>query len=95
MVTVIAGKELGKRGKVMRVSTATQRVAVEKINLVKRHTRPSQQNQQGGIVEMEGTLHISNVMLLCDKCDQGVRVGKKILDDGTKVRICRLCGEQI
>ncbi len=95
LVTVIAGKELGKQGKVLRIFPVKQRVAVEKINLVKRHVRPSQQSQQGGIVEKEGALHVSNLMLVCDKCDRGVRVGKRILDDGTKVRICRACGEQI
>ena len=95
MVVVIAGKELGKQGKVLRVFPRRQRLAVEKINMIKRHTRPSQQNQQGGIIEKEGTLHVSNVMLLCNKCDKGVRVGSKVLDDGSKVRVCRSCGEQI
>ncbi len=94
-VTVIAGKELGKSGKVLHTIRAKQRVAVEGINIIKKHTRPNQQNQQGGILEIEGTIHVSNLMLLCSKCDKGVRTGTKILDDGSKVRICRSCGEQI
>ena len=95
MVAVIAGKEVGKQGKVLRIVLEKQRVTIEKINMMKKHMRPSQENQQGGIVEREGTVHLSNVMLICNKCDKGVRIGNKVLDDGTKVRICRSCGEQI
>lgn len=94
-VTVISGKELGKQGKVLRVFHDKKRVAVEHLNMIKRHTRPTQSNQQGGIVEREGTIHVSNLMIICGKCNRGVRIGKKILDDGSKVRICRVCGEQI
>jgi large subunit ribosomal protein L24 len=61
--------------------------------MIKRHTRPTQQMQQGGIIEREGTIHISNVMLLCTRCNRGVRVGHRVLDDGKKVRVCRRCGD--
>jgi large subunit ribosomal protein L24 len=92
-VKVIAGKDRGKRGKVLRVFPHEGRVTVERINMIKRHTRPTQKVQQGGIIEREGKLHISNVMLVCTKCDRGVRIGHKFLEDGKKVRMCRRCGE--
>ena len=92
-VVVIAGKDRGKSGKVLQVSRERWRVTIEKINMIKRHTRPTRQMQQGGIIEREGKLHISNVMLICSKCARGVRVGHQILEDKKKVRICRRCGE--
>jgi large subunit ribosomal protein L24 len=92
-VRVITGKDRGKQGKVLRVFPKEGRLTVERINMIKRHTRPSQQMQQGGIIEREGKVHLSNVMLVCTKCDRGVRIGHKFLDDGKKVRICRRCGE--
>ncbi len=92
-VEVTVGKEKGKRGKVLKVIPEKERVLVEKINLIKRHTRPGARSRQGGIVEMEGPLPISNVMLICSKCDRAVRVGYKILDDQRKVRHCKRCGE--
>ncbi len=95
LVEIITGKEAGKRGKVLRVFPKQQRVAVEKLNLIKRHTKPTQQNPQGGIVEREGTVHVTNIMLVCNRCNRRVRVGHKILDTGQKVRICRKCGEEI
>ncbi len=95
MVIVKSGKELGKTGKILHVLPKKDRALVEKINIVKRHTRPTQQNQEGGIVEVENPLHISNLMFLCGKCEKGVRVGKKELEDGKKVRICKSCGEEI
>jgi len=70
-----------------------KRVIVEKINMIKRHTRPSAKNRQGGIIEREGTIHITNVMVMCTKCNKPTRIGKKFLDDGKKVRICKKCGE--
>ena len=69
------------------------RLTVERMNMVKRHTRPTRQMQQGGIIEREGKLHISNVMLICSKCERGVRIGHRILENEKKVRICRRCGE--
>jgi large subunit ribosomal protein L24 len=95
MVIVKAGKELGKTGKVLHVFTERDRALVEKINIVKKHQRPTQQNQKGGIIEVENPLHVSNLMFLCGKCEKGVRIGKKRLEDGRKVRICKKCGEEI
>ena len=92
-VEVITGKEKGKRGKVLKAILKKERVVVEKVNLIKRHTRPGARSRQGGIVEMEGPLHISNIMLICSKCDRAARVGYKILDDQRKVRHCKRCGE--
>lgn len=93
MVQVIAGKEKGKRGKVLRVLPTQARAIVEKINIVKRHTRPSQENQQGGIIEKEGTVHISNMMPVCKKCDAPVRIRHQILENNKKVRVCVKCSE--
>ena len=92
-VKVIAGKDNGKQGKVLRVFPQEGRLTVERVNMIKRHTRPTRQLQQGGIIEREGKIHLSNVMLVCSKCDRGVRVGHRILEDGKKVRSCRRCGE--
>lgn len=92
-VEVTTGKEKGKRGKILKVIPKKERVVVEKVNFIKRHTRPGARSRQGGIVEMEGPLSISNVMLICSKCDHAVRVGYKILDDQRKVRHCKRCGE--
>lgn len=92
-VTVIAGKERGKRGKVLRVLPARQRVIVENVNFIKRHQRPTQKVRQGGIIQREGSLHASNVMLVCGKCDKPTRTGLQALADGRKVRVCRRCGE--
>jgi len=94
-VKIIAGKDNGKVGKVLKVDRKKQRIVVEIANTVKRHTRPSAQNRQGGIIETEAPLHISNVMLLCNKCIQPVRIKLQRLDDGKKVRVCRKCNEQI
>ena len=92
-VMVIAGKEKGKSGKILVVNREKQTVVVEKINFVKRHTKPTQQAPQGGIIEREGPIHLSNVNILCDKCNLPVRINKKILDDGKRVRTCIKCGE--
>ena len=94
-VMVIAGKEKGKIGTVLKVDREKLRVVVEKVNMVKRHTKPSQNAPQGGIVEKEAPLHISNVMLICSKCAQPTRVGKRVLEDGRKVRFCKKCNEII
>lgn len=92
-VVVIAGKDAGKQGKIVKVIPSKQRVVVEGINIVKRHTKPNQNQQQGGIMEMPAPIHASNVMPFCSKCNQGVRVGHKVLDNGTKVKYCKKCGE--
>ncbi|MDQ1335948.1 MAG: large subunit ribosomal protein [Thermodesulfobacteriota bacterium] len=92
-VIVLAGKEVGKIGTVLKVDSEKGRVVVEKLNMIKRHSKPSAKTGQGGIVEKEGPLNISNVMIVCDKCTEPTRVGKRVLEDGSKVRICRKCGE--
>jgi len=94
-VKVITGKDKGKVGKVLKVSGKKNRLLVENINVVKRHTKPNAQNRQGGILESEAMIHWSNVMLMCNKCIEPVRVKTKTLDDGKKVRICRKCSEII
>lgn len=94
-VLVVAGNDRGKTGKVLAVFPDKERVLVEGVNFIKRHTRPSQQNPQGGIVEREAPIHASNAMLYCDKCGRGTRVGHRELSDGTRVRACAHCGEVI
>ncbi len=94
-VIVITGKDKGKVGRVIRVLPEEGRVYVEKVNVVKRHTRPSQKNPQGGIVEKEMSIHLSNVMPLDPKTGKGTRVGNKILADGSKVRVSKKSGETL
>ncbi|HZA56014.1 MAG TPA: 50S ribosomal protein L24 [Candidatus Udaeobacter sp.] len=94
-VMVIAGKERGKTGKILRVVHDKDAVIIERVNLVKRHTRPRGPQQPGGIVEKEAAIHASNVMIMCDKCNAPVRIGRKSLADGNKIRICRRCGEAL
>jgi large subunit ribosomal protein L24 len=94
-VGVIAGRERGKRGKVLRVVTEKNRVVVEKVNMVKKHQRPTQKARQGGIIEREGALALSNVLLVCTRCDRPVRTGIKIFADGRKARVCKRCGESV
>ncbi|MDN5346959.1 MAG: large subunit ribosomal protein [Clostridia bacterium] len=93
-VVVISGKDAGKRGKVLQVIPDKQRVVVEGVNIVKRHMRPTPKIK-GGIIEKEAPLASSKVMLYCEKCDRPVRVGRRILADGTKMRVCKKCGEAI
>jgi large subunit ribosomal protein L24 len=94
-VVVIAGREKGRRGKVLMVSPARGRVLVEHVNMIKRHQRPTQKVRQGGIIEREGSLHISNVMLVCGKCDKPTRPRIQALADGRRTRACRRCGETV
>ena len=94
-VMVIAGRERGKTGKVLRVLPDKDRAIIERVNLIKRHTRPRGPQQPGGIVEKEASIHASNLMIMCDKCNAPVRIGRKILADGKKIRICRRCGEAL
>jgi len=93
VVAVISGKERGKRGKVMRVLREKGRVVVEKVNMVKRHQRPTQKLRQGGIIEREGALALSNVLLVCGRCDKPARSGVSVLADGRRLRVCKRCGE--
>ena len=94
-VIVIGGKERGKTGKVLRVMPDKDAVVIERLNMVKRHTKPRGPQQPGGMVEKEAAIHASNIMILCDKCNAPVRVGHKTLADGKKIRICRRCNEAL
>jgi large subunit ribosomal protein L24 len=94
-VKVITGKDKGKIGKVLKVLRKKDRILVEKVNIIKRHTRPSAKNRQGGILESEAPIPWSNVMLMCNKCMAATRVTHKILEDGKKIRTCAKCGETI
>jgi large subunit ribosomal protein L24 len=94
-VMVVTGRDRGKTGKVMRVIPERARVIVERLNIVKRHSKPRGAQSPGGIVEKEAPLHISNVMIFCDRCSAPVRIGVKQTAEGDKVRVCRRCGETI
>ncbi len=94
-VAVTTGRERGKRGKVLRVFPEAGRVLVEKVNMVKKHQRPTQKLRQGGIIEREGALALSNVLLVCSRCDRPARTGIKVLADGRKIRVCKRCGEPV
>lgn len=90
-VVVIAGKEKGKRGRVIAVYPTQNRLLVEKLNLIKRHTRPNPQLKQGGIVEKESPISASNVKLICSKCDKPTTVARRAQDGGKRVRVCTAC----
>ncbi len=94
-VIVISGDDRGKEGKVLKVDTENNRAIVESVNFVKRHMRPTQQNPQGGIVEKEAAVRLSNLMVICGKCNAGVKTKMTRLSDGGKVRTCKRCGEMI
>jgi large subunit ribosomal protein L24 len=92
-VRVMSGRDRGKTGRVLAVDPGNHTITVEHAGMIKRHTRPNpSQNIKGGIVEREGNIAISNVLLLCPSCNKGSRVGHKLMPDGSKVRICRRCG---
>ena len=94
-VEVIAGKDKGRVGKVLKVLVGEDKAIVERINMIKRHTKATEMNQQGQIVEKEAPIHVSNLQLICPECTKTGRIGKKVLDDGSKVRVCKSCGESI
>jgi len=94
-VMVVAGKEKGKTGKVLKVLPKKDRAVVEKVNFIKRHMRPGAHSRQGGIVEKENPINLSNLMVVCGKCTDPTRVGRKVLEDGSKVRYCKKCDEII
>ncbi len=94
-VKVITGKDKGKIGKVLKVDKKKNRLLIEKINLIKRHAKPSAKNRQGGIVEGEAPVVISNVMIMCNKCVNPTRIKMQQLEDGKKIRVCVKCGEAI
>jgi len=93
-VKVIAGKDKGKESRVLRAYPEKQRLVVEGVNMIKKHQRPTSKMPQGGILEVEGTIHVSNVMLMCPSCSQPTRVGRK-REDGTRIRVCKKCGNDI
>jgi len=94
-VVLIAGKDRGKKGKVRRALPNEDRVIVEGLNMIKRHSRAHKAARQAGIIELEAPLHVSNIMLVCEKCGKPTRVSFRFLDDGKKVRICNSCREVI
>ena len=95
MVRVMSGNDRGKEGKVLKVFPEKDRVIVEKINLIKRHQRPTQINPQGGIVEKEAPIHASNVMLVCPNTKKPTRIGKETLSDGSRARVSKKSGEML
>lgn len=94
-VEVITGKDKGRVGKILRLIPNKDRAVVERINMIKRHKKPNQMNQQGQIVETEASIHVSNLQLICPECTKTGRIGKRTLADGTKIRFCKSCGESI
>ncbi len=94
-VLVISGKDKDKKGKVRSTIPRNERLLVEGVNFIKRHVRATGTVRQAGIIEREASIHISNVMLLCNKCNRPTRIGFRLLEDGKRVRICRSCREVI
>lgn len=95
MLLVTAGKNKGKKGKVRQALPKENKVLIEGVNMIKRHSRARGAARQAGIIELEAPIHISNTMLVCNKCDKPSRVGFRLLEDGKKVRFCRSCNELI
>ena len=94
-VVVLSGKDKGKKGTILQVMPGDNRVIVERINVVKKHSKPNKKVKQGGIVDMEAPLNASKVMLVCDKCGKPSRTGSKILANEEKVRVCKRCGAEL
>ena len=94
-VVVLSGKDKGKQGKVLQVSPKEGKVIVEGLNIATKHVKPRRQGEQGGIVEAEAAMYASKVQLVCPKCGKATRIGHKILEDGSKVRVCKSCNEEI
>ncbi|MBI4686109.1 MAG: 50S ribosomal protein L24 [Nitrospirae bacterium] len=94
-VEVITGKERGKKGRVLSVMSSKSTMIVEKVNVIKRHMKPSKKYAQGGIIEKEAPVQISNVMLVCPRCNKPTRIGTTIFSDNKKSRICKKCRETI
>lgn len=92
-VKIISGDDRGKTGKVLEVSPKEGKIIVEGLNLVKKHVKPRKMGDQGGIIEAEGAMYASKVQVICPSCKKATRVGHKILEDGTKQRVCKRCGE--
>ena len=94
-VVVITGKDKGKEGKVLTAFPKTGKVIVEGVAIATKHQQPHPQGEPGGIVKVEAAIDASNVMLVCPKCKKGTRVGYSVLENGTKVRVCKKCGATI
>jgi large subunit ribosomal protein L24 len=94
-VVVIAGDDSGKRGKVLKLFPEKSRAIVEGVNFIKRHTKARRQGEKSGILEKEGTINVTNLMVVCSKCNKGIRVGYRILADGKRARVCGSCGEML
>ncbi|MFC1807026.1 50S ribosomal protein L24 [Candidatus Omnitrophota bacterium] len=94
-VKVLTGKDKGKSGKVLKLSPSDGRVIVEGVNFVKKHARKSQNNPQGGIISREGSVNVSNLAVVCNRCSKSTRIGFSTLSDGTKTRVCKLCKETL
>ena len=94
-VRIIAGNDRGKEGEVLKVFPRTNRIIVEKVNMLKRHQRAAQNNPQGGIIEKEGPIDVSNVMLICPNTGETTRIGKDILSDGSRARVSKRSGEML
>ena len=94
-VIVLTGKEKGRIGTVLKVDAEKRRAVIEKINMVKRHSKPSMQGGQGGIIEKEAPLDISNLMIVCNKCKEPTRIASRRLEDGSRVRVCKKCSEPV
>lgn len=95
LVVVMTGKDKGKKGKTIRTLPANSRVIVEGVNMVKRHTRPTQKRPQGGVISKEASIHISNVQIVCPSCGQPARIGRHKSAEGKGTRICRRCGAEL
>jgi large subunit ribosomal protein L24 len=94
-VQVLVGKDRGKTGRVLSVLPDKGKVTVEKVNMIKKHMKPSRKYSQGGIIDKEAAVHISNVMLVCPKCGKPTRIGNQLLEGGKKQRLCKKCKEVI
>jgi large subunit ribosomal protein L24 len=92
-VVVISGKDDGKKGEILRVIPKTNRVIVKGVNMITKHVKPNMANRQGGMIHQEGSINASNVMLYCTRCNKPTRIEHKILEDGSKVRVCKHCNE--
>jgi large subunit ribosomal protein L24 len=95
LVQIIAGKDKGKKGKLLNILFDKNRALVDGLNLVKKHKRKTSQEQKSGIVEIPGSIHISNLQLFCSNCKKGVRYSVKVTEDKNKQRICKICGAQL
>ncbi|HID11058.1 MAG TPA: 50S ribosomal protein L24 [Candidatus Latescibacteria bacterium] len=94
-VLVLTGEYAGRRGRVLRVFPKEGRALVEGVNMIKRHTRARRAGEQSRILEKEAPVHVSNLMVICPRCDQPTRVKRKVLEDGSRARACRKCGEML